>query len=63
MHEGVKMKRLFRDPVRDIMLIGLLTIIMVLSGIFDINTIKSLAAVILGSIVIAGGIVIWAEGR
>ncbi len=57
------MKRLFRDPVRDIMLIGLLTIIMVLSGIFDINTIKSLAAVILGSIVIAGGIVIWAEGR
>lgn len=57
------MKRLFRDPVRDIMLIGLLTITMVLSGIFDTNTIKSLAAVILGSIVISGGIVIWAEGR
>ncbi len=57
------MKRLFQDPVRDIILIGLFTIVMVLSGIFDTNTIKSLAAVILGSIVIAGGIVVWIEER
>ena len=63
MHEGVNMKRLFQDPVRDIILIGLFTIVMVLSGIFDTNTIKSLAAVILGSIVIAGGIVVWIEER
>ncbi len=57
------MKRLFQNPVRDIILIGLFTIVMVLSGIFDTNTIKSLAAVILGSIVIAGGIVVWIEER
>ena len=57
------MKWLFQDPVRDIILIGLFTIVMVLSGIFDTNTIKSLAAVILGSIVIAGGIVVWIEER
>ena len=57
------MKKLFKDPIRDMLLVGLITATMVLSGIFDINTFKALAAVIIGSIVISSGVVIWAEGR
>lgn len=49
--------------VKNLLLVGSLTAVAVLSGIFDVTTIKSLTAVILGSIVIGIGVVIWAEGR
>lgn len=57
MHEGVI------EVVKNLLLIASLTAVTVLSGIFDISTVKTLAAVILGSIVIGIGVVIWAEGR
>lgn len=64
MYEGViETKRLFKDPARDMLLIGSLTAVAVLSGIFDVSTARTMAAVILGSIVIGIGVVIWAEGR
>lgn len=55
------MKQLFKDPVKDMLLIGSLTAVAVLSGIFDVGTAKSLAAVILGSSLIGAGIVIAVE--
>ena len=57
------MKQLFKDPVKDMLLIGSLTAVAVLSGVFDVSTARTMAAVILGSIVIGIGVVIWAEGR
>ena len=57
------MRKLFKDPIRDMLLVGLITATMVLSGIFDVNTLKALTAVIIGSIVISSGVVIWIEGR
>lgn len=57
------MKQLFKDPVKDMLLIGSLTAVAVLSGVFDVSTARTMAAVILGSIVTGTGVVIWAEGR
>ena len=55
------MRKIFKDPTRDILLIGALTAVAALSGIFDVGTAKSLAAVILGSAVIGAGVVIAVE--
>ena len=47
--------------IKNILLIVLLTALAVMSGIFDVGTAKSLAAVILGSSLIGAGIVIAIE--
>ena len=47
--------------IKNILLIGSLTALAVLSGIFDVSTIKTLAAVVLGSAVLSAGIVIAIE--
>lgn len=52
---------MIKNHLKDILLIGSLTAVAVLSGIFDVTTIKSLTAVILGSIVIGTGIVLALE--
>ena len=57
------MKKLFKDPVRDMLLVGSLTAVAVLSGVFDVNTMRTMAAVVMGSMIIGAGVVIWAEGR
>lgn len=52
---------MIKNHLKDILLIGSLTAVAVLSGFFDVTTIKSLAAVILGSIVIGTGIILALE--
>ena len=47
--------------IKNILLIVLLIVLAVMSGIFDVGTAKSLAAVILGSTVIGAGIVLAIE--
>lgn len=54
---------MIKNHLKDILLIGSLTAVAVLSGVFDVSTARTMAAVILGSIVIGIGVVIWAEGR
>lgn len=49
--------------VKNLLLVGSLTAVAVLSGVFDVSTARTMAAVILGSIVTGTGVVIWAEGR
>ena len=55
------MRKIFKDPTRDILLIGALTAVAALSGIFDVSTARTMAAVVLGSAVIGAGIVIAVE--
>lgn len=55
MYEGVI------EMVKNLLIIGSLTAVAVLSGIFDVSTIKTLAAVVLGSAVLSAGIVIAIE--
>lgn len=47
--------------IKNLLLIGSLTAVAVLSGIFDVGTVKTLAAVVLGSAVLSAGIVIAIE--
>lgn len=47
--------------IKNILLIGSLTALAVLSGIFDVSTIKTLAAVVIGAAVLSAGIVIAIE--
>ena len=47
--------------IKNLLIIGSLTALAVLSGIFDISTVKTLAAVVLGSAVLSAGIVIAIE--
>lgn len=55
MHEGVI------EVVKNLLLIASLTAVTVLSGIFDISTVKTLAAVVLGSAVLSAGLVLAIE--
>lgn len=57
MHEGVI------EVVKNLLLIASLTAVTVLSGIFDISTVKTLAAVVLGSAVLSAGLVLNLENR
>lgn len=47
--------------IKNLLLIGSLTAVAVLSGIFDVGTVKTLAAVVLGSAVLSGGLVLAIE--
>ena len=47
--------------IKNILLIGSLTAVAVLSGVFDVSTARTMAAVILGSAVIGIGVVIAVE--
>lgn len=47
--------------IKNLLIIGSLTALAVLSGIFDVSTAKTLAAVVLGSAVLSAGIVIAIE--
>lgn len=47
--------------IKNLLIIGSLTALAVLSGIFDVSTAKTLAAVILGSSLIGAGIVLAVE--
>ena len=47
--------------IKNILLIGSLTALAVLSGIFDVSTIKTLVAVVIGAAVLSAGIVIAIE--
>lgn len=55
------MKQLFKDPVKDMLLIGSLTAVAALSGIFDVSTARTMAAVVLGSAVLSAGLVLAIE--
>lgn len=44
--------------IKNLLLIASLTAVTVLSGIFDVDTIRTMAAVILGSVLIGAGIVL-----
>lgn len=55
MYEGVI------EMVKNLLIIGSLTAVAVLSGIFDVSTIKTLAAVVIGATVLSAGIVIAIE--
>lgn len=47
--------------IKNLLLIASLTAVTVLSGIFDISTVKTLAAVVLGSAVLSAGVVLHLE--
>lgn len=47
--------------IKNLLIIGSLTALAVLSGIFDISTVKTLAAVVIGAAVLSAGIVIAIE--
>ena len=49
--------------IKNILLIGSLTALAVLSGIFDVSTIKTLAAVVIGAAVLSGGLVLALEEK
>lgn len=49
--------------VKNLLIIGSLTAVAVLSGIFDVGTVKTLAAVVLGSAVLSAGLVLNLENR
>lgn len=49
--------------IKNLLLIASLTAVTVLSGIFDISTVKTLAAVVLGSAVLSAGLVLNLENR
>lgn len=49
--------------IKNILLIGSLTALAVLSGIFDVSTIKTLAAVVIGATVLSGGLVLALEEK
>lgn len=55
MHEGVI------EVVKNLLLIASLTAVTVLSGIFDISTVKTLAAVVIGATVLSGGLILALE--
>ena len=55
------MRKLFKDPTRDILLVGSLTAVAVLSGVFDVNTVRTMAAVVMGSMIVGAGVVIAVE--
>ena len=57
MHEGVI------EVVKNLLLIASLTAVTVLSGIFDISTVKTLAAVVIGAAVLSAGLVLNLENR
>ena len=57
MHEGVI------EMIKNLLLIGSLTAVAALSGIFDVGTVKTLAAVVLGSAVLSAGLVLNLENR
>lgn len=55
MYEGVI------EMVKNLLIIGSLTAVAVLSGIFDVSTAKTLAAVVIGAAVLSGGLVLFIE--
>lgn len=55
MYEGVI------EMVKNLLIIGSLTAVAVLSGIFDVSTIKTLAAVVIGATVLSGGLILALE--
>lgn len=57
MYEGVI------EMVKNLLIIGSLTAVAVLSGIFDVSTIKTLAAVVIGATVLSGGLVLALEEK
>lgn len=57
MYEGVI------EMIKNILLIGSLTALAVLSGIFNVSTIKTLAAVVIGATVLSGGLVLALEEK
>ena len=57
MHEGVI------EVIKNLLLIASLTAVTVLSGIFDISTVKTLAAVVIGSTVLSGGLILALEEK
>lgn len=49
--------------IKNLLLIASLTAVTVLSGIFDISTVKTLAAVVIGAAVLSAGLVLNLENR
>ena len=49
--------------IKNLLIIGSLTALAVLSGIFDISTVKTLAAVVIGAAVLSAGLVLNLENR
>ncbi len=47
--------------IKNLLLIGSLTAVSVLSGIFDVSTARTMAAVVIGSVVIGAGVVLAVE--
>lgn len=49
--------------IKNLLIIGSLTALAVLSGIFDVSTVKTLAAVVIGATVLSGGLVLALEEK
>lgn len=49
--------------IKNLLIIGSLTAVAVLSGIFDVSTAKTLAAVVIGAAVLSGGLVLALEEK
>lgn len=47
--------------IKNLLIIGSLTALAVLSGIFDVSTAKTLVAVVIGAAVLSGGLVLALE--
>lgn len=54
---------MIKNHLKDILLIGSLTAVAVLSGVFDVSTARTMAAVVLGSAVLSAGLVLNLENR
>lgn len=49
--------------IKNLLLIGSLTAVAALSGIFDVSTARTMAAVVIGAAVLSGGLVLNLENR
>lgn len=49
--------------IKNILLIGSLTAVAALSGIFDVSTARTMAAVVIGAAVLSAGLVLNLENR